>query len=61
MIDVIRFARRLKLSDSRGFSEGGEINEAKNYRRNSNFPRFGSFLAGTTRRPGLPNPMPAKL
>jgi len=44
-----------------GFSEGDQINEAKNYRHNSNFPWFGSFLAGTSRRPRLPNPMPGKL
>ena len=56
-----RQARRLKRSDSRSFSEGGEINEAKNYRRNSNFPGFGSFFAGTGRRIGLPNPMPGTL
>ena len=54
-------ARRLKRSDSRSFSEGGEINEAKNYRRNSNFPGVGSFFAGTSRRLGLPNPMPGTL
>jgi hypothetical protein len=45
----------------KGFSEGGKINEEKNNRRNSNFPRFGSFLAGTSTRPRLPKPMPGKI
>jgi len=50
----------------KGFSEGGEINEAKNNRRNFNFLRFGSLLAGTrpirtSRRPRLPNPMSGRI
>jgi hypothetical protein len=38
-----------------------KINEEKNNRRNSNFPGFGTFLAGIGTRPGLPNPMPGKI
>ena len=44
-----------------GLFERDKIDEEKNNRRNSNFPRFGSFLAGTSTRPRLPNPMPGKI
>jgi hypothetical protein len=44
-----------------GFSEGDKINEEKNNGRYSNFPGVGSFLAGTSTRLGLPNPMPGKI
>ena len=45
----------------KGLFEGDKINEEKNNGRNSNFLGFGSFLAGTSTRPGLPNPMPGKI
>jgi hypothetical protein len=45
----------------KGFSEGEKINEEKNNGRNSNFPGFGSFLAGTSTRRKLPKPLPGKI
>jgi hypothetical protein len=66
--EVDGLARRLKprfvfMTETRfkGFAEGEKINEEKNNRRNSDFPGFGSFLAGISTRPGLPNTMPGKI
>jgi len=44
--------------DPRGFPKEVKINEQKNHRRNSNFPGFGSFLAGASTKRRLPKPMP---
>jgi hypothetical protein len=40
--------------------KGGEINEAKNNSRNSNLPKLGFFLAGTSPTIKLPCLMRAK-
>jgi len=47
--------------DGKAFAKEIKSNEEKNSRRNSNFPEFGSFLAGISTKPGLPNPMPGKI
>jgi hypothetical protein len=66
--EVDGLARRLKpwfvfMTETRlrGCSEGEKINEEKNNKRNSNFPGFGFFLAGTGTRRKLPKPLPGKI
>ena len=47
--------------DSMAFQKERKINEQKNHRRNSNFRKFRSFLAGISAKRRLPNSMPAKI